>query len=226
MNVIYPETPMPHHLPPEAPTPIDFRATSLRALLYIVLIGLLMQGVMLEALGLEGQRFSERGFVEPAQSLLLAASAGLALYVRLTSPRLTHVSLLLLALPLASLIREQDAWLDAWVFDGAWQALVALLVLPILFAVIRGRHAFAREFARYANSFSFGLFAAGFLTTYVYSRLFGRSEMWQAILGEAYLRTFKDAAEEVTELFGYTLLFFAMLELVLLVRRWRHLKAD
>ncbi|MFG6159355.1 hypothetical protein ACGTNG_11180 [Halomonas sp. 1390] len=217
---------MPRHLPPEVPTPIDFRATCLRALLYIALIGLLMQGVMLEALGLEGQRFSERGFVEPAQSLLLAASAGLALYVRLISPRLTHVSLLLLALPLASLIREQDAWLDAWVFDGAWQTLVALLVLPILFAVIRGRHAFAREFARYANSFSFGLFAAGFLTTYVYSRLFGRSEMWQAILGDAYLRTFKDAAEEVTELFGYTLLFFAMIELVLLVRRWRHLKAD
>ncbi|TLF51601.1 hypothetical protein FEI13_07980 [Halomonas urmiana] len=217
---------MPRHLPPEVPTPIDFRATSLRALLYIILIGLLMQGVMIEALGLEGQRFSERGFVEPAQSLLLAGSTGLALYVRLTSPRLTHVSLLLLALPLASLIREQDAWLDAWVFDGAWQTLVALLVLPVLFVVIRSRHAFAREFERYANSFSFGLFAAGFLTTYVYSRLFGRSEMWQAILGEAYLRTFKDAAEEVTELFGYTLLFFAMIELVLLVRRWRRLSAD
>ncbi len=41
----------------------------------------------------------------------------------------------------------------------------------------------------------------------------------QALLAERYVRVFKDAAEEVTELFGYTLLMFAMVELVLWIRR-------
>ena len=76
-----------------------------------------------------------------------------------------------------------------------------------------------REFEGYVESFSFGLFAAGFLGTFAFSRLYGRSEMWEALLAERYVRVFKDAAEEVTELFGYTLLMFAMVELVLWIRR-------
>ncbi|MDP1086466.1 transporter, partial [Klebsiella pneumoniae] len=74
--------------------------------------------------------------------------------------------------------------------------------------------------AAYANSFSFGLFAAGFLTTYVFSRLYGRQDFWRAVLQENYLRDFKSAAEELVELFGYALLLIAVIELVLLARRW------
>lgn len=196
---------------------IGFRAACLRALVYILAVGALMQGVYYEALHLPGSRFAEASFTELAQSMLLAASAVLLLYVRQVLPTL---SLLMLAFLLASLIREQDAWLDANVFDGAWQVLVSLVVLPSLFVVMRRHHAFVIEFEGYANSFSFGLFAAGFLTTYVFSRLFGRSEMWVAILDEGYARTFKDAAEEVTELFGFALILFAVIELVLLARRW------
>ncbi len=208
---------MPSTTPPDR---IGFPALCLRGLAYILLVGALMQGVLHEALGLTSEQFTEIGFTELTQSLLLAIATALALAVRLLDHRLPHVALLLVGLLGASLIREQDALLDAHVFDGAWQTLVSLLVLPVLFAVIRQRRAFVAEVERCAGTFAFGLFAAGFLTTYVFSRLYGRSELWQAILGEHYLRTFKDAAEEVTELFGYTLLVLAMFELLLLVRRW------
>ena len=130
------------------------------------------------------------------------------------------VALLMFGLLFASLIREQDVHLDTHVFDGAWQLLVSLTLLPILAAVIRRRRRFVAELAAYANSFSFGLFAAGFLTTYVFSRLYGRTEKWQALLQENYVRAFKDAAEEVVELFGYALLLIAVIELALLARRW------
>ncbi|SDL27859.1 hypothetical protein SAMN05661010_01309 [Modicisalibacter muralis] len=63
------------------------------------------------------------------------------------------------------------------------------------------------------------MFAAGFLDTYIFSRPYGRSEFWEAILAESYVRVFKDVAEEVTALFGYTLLLFAVIELLLLARR-------
>ncbi|MCK2184850.1 hypothetical protein [Halomonas getboli] len=200
---------------------IGFRALCLRGFAYMLLVAALMQAALFEAAHMPNVRFSETGLTEPLQSLLLLAGTILAFVARRLDDRLPHLTLLIIGLLGASLIREQDAWLDEFVFDGAWQVLVSLLVLPILFTVIRRGRAFAAELERYAMTFSGGLFAAGFITTYVFSRLYGRSEMWQAILGEQYLRVFKDAAEEVTELFGYTLLFIAMVELVLLARRWR-----
>jgi hypothetical protein len=209
---------------PQAPDtpcwPISFGATCLRALLYILLVGAVMQGVYHEALNLPEVRFSEAGFTELAQSAALALATALLIYVRQALRQLPTACLLMIAFVGSSLIREQDAHLDAHVFDGAWQLLVGLLILPCLALVIRRRRDFVAEFARYANSFSFGLFAGGFLTTYVFSRLYGRSEIWEAILGDRYLRTFKDAAEEVTELFGYTLILIAVIELALLARRW------
>ncbi|ERS84713.1 hypothetical protein [Halomonas sp. PBN3] len=206
--------------PPPASWPIGFGATCLRATLYILLVGALAQGVYLEALHFPDARFSERGFTELAQTGLLATASALLLYVMLGLRQLRLVALLMFGFLFASLIREQDALLDARVFDGAWQLLVSLTLLPILAVVIRRRRRFVAEFAAYANSFSFGLFAAGFLTTYVFSRLYGRQDMWRAILQEHYLRDFKNAAEEVVELFGYALLLIAVIELLLLARRW------
>ncbi|WP_148253558.1 hypothetical protein [Aidingimonas lacisalsi] len=206
-------------MPPSAS--ISFRATCLRALIYILLTGALMQGVYYEALYLPDTRFTERGFTELAQSLLLALASALLIYARYGVKRMPQVTLLMFGFLFSSFIREQDSYLDTYVFDGAWQVLVTFVVLPCLIQVIRRRHDFVREFECYSNTFSFGLFAAGFLTTYAFSRLYGRSEVWMAILGDHYARTFKDAAEEVTELFGYALLLFAVIELVLLARRWR-----
>ncbi|MGE4533919.1 MULTISPECIES: hypothetical protein [Halomonas] len=206
--------------PPPASWPIGFGATCLRATLYILLVGALAQGVYLEALHFPADHFSERGLTELAQTALLAIASALLLYVLLALRELRLVALLMFGLLVASLIREQDVHLDTHVFDGAWQLLVSLTLLPILAVVIRRRRRFVAEFAAYANSFSFGLFAAGFLTTYVFSRLYGRQDMWRAILQEHYLRDFKSAAEEVVELFGYALLLIAVIELLLLARRW------
>jgi len=200
--------------------PIGFGATCLRALLYILLVAGVTQGVYHEALQQPEIRFSEQGFAELTQSAVLLTASALLLYARQAFKALPTVTLLLFAFVFSSLIREQDAHLDTYVFDGAWQLLVSLVVLPCLFLVIRRRRAFVEEFARYANSLSFGLFASGFLTTYVFSRLYGRSEVWMAILGERYERSIKDAAEEVVELFDYLLILIAIIELALLVRRW------
>lgn len=206
---------------PQPTAPIGFGAACLRATLYILLIAALLQGIYYEALYLPNRRsFSELGFTELCQSIVLAAST-LLLWMSSARRELPTVSLLLFALIFASLIREQDFYLDKYVFDGAWQLLVTLVLLPCLTLVLWRRRRFVAEFACYSNSFSFGLFASGFLVTYVFSRLYGRSEMWKAILGEHYQRTFKDAAEEITELLGYSLILIAIIELVLLTRRWQ-----
>ncbi|MDN6314120.1 MAG: hypothetical protein L0J56_02290, partial [Halomonas sp.] len=68
-------------------------------------------------------------------------------------------------------------------------------------------------------SFSLGLFTAGFFTTYAFSRLYGRKEFWQAVMQEHYMGNIKSMAEEVVELLGYSLILFAMIELLLLAQR-------
>ncbi|GAB3353612.1 hypothetical protein ACFO0E_11390 [Chromohalobacter beijerinckii] len=206
------------HSPQPPEVSFGFKAILLRALCYILIVAGIMQLVMLDAQSGVGQ-FSETSLTELTQSALLLLSSLLMAYLYRHPNAIPHVSLLLGAFLFASFVRENDAWLDIYVFDGAWQVIVTLIVLPTLYVVIRHRHAFAEEFKSISNSLGFGMFAAGFLTTYVFSRLYGRSAFWEAMLGDHYRRVIKDAAEEVTELAGYMLLFFACIELVLLVRR-------
>ncbi|WP_188113737.1 hypothetical protein [Salinicola halimionae] len=163
--------------------------------------------------------FSETSLTEITQSILLLLCTTSMLIIRQRFKVLRTVSLLLGAFYAMSLVRENDLWLDSGIFDGAWECLVAMIALPTLAAVIRARRQFLEEFAQVSNSLGFGLFAAGFLVTYVFSRLYGRSELWHALMGEQYLRVIKDAAEEITELTGYSLLLFASLELLLMARR-------
>lgn len=204
---------------------LSFRAIALRAGIYVLILAGLMQIVMtVDARHAGAPDFSETSLTELTQAALLLLCTVLMLVIRLRYRVLRSVSLLMAAFFAISFVRENDQWLDAYVFDGAWQCLVVLLALPALTLVIRARRDFLEEFSLMANSLGFGLFAGGFLTTYVFSRLYGRSELWQALMGEHYLRIVKDAAEEITELAGYSLLFFASVELLLLARRLRNEK--
>lgn len=206
---------------PDAPHawPLGFRSTLIKAILYVLVMGAIAQGTYLEALYLSEVRFTELGFTELAQTATLSISCLLLLYVRHILKVWPTITLLLLAFVGSSLIREQDAFLDRFVADGTWQVIVTIIVVPSLIWVIMHRRRFLDEFLHYSNSFSFGLFTAGVLTTYIFSRLYGRQEMWQAVLQESFVRDFKDAAEEVVELLGYSLILIAMIELMLLARR-------
>ncbi|MBE0462502.1 MAG: hypothetical protein ACTIDY_05105 [Halomonadaceae bacterium] len=201
--------------------PIDFRITLLRATLYVLFIGGIAQGAYLEAVYLPSVRFTELGFTEFSQTLTLASCCGLLIYIRQVLKVWPNVTLLMLAFVAASLIREQDYFFDEFVADNSWKVLVALIILPSIGWVVYQRRRFIAEFAHYSNTFSFGLFAGGVLTTYIFSRLYGRQIFWRAVLEDNYVRIFKDVAEEVIELLGYSLILFAIIELLLLALRIR-----
>ncbi|MBZ9559348.1 hypothetical protein KGQ96_14960 [Halomonas coralii] len=213
--------------PSQAPTRrMDFQAACLRALLYSLATAAQLLAVQWYSATHHGIALSEDGLTEHLQSLLLAAGVLLLATQAPGGRPYCHVARLLLGFLLASSIREQDAFLDTHVADGAWQVMVALVVIAALGDTWRHRRRFLAEFQGYADSFAFGLFAGGFLCTYVFSRLFGSERFWQAVLQDHYLRLFKTAAEEVTETFGYTLILFAVVELLLLARRLRRRRAD
>ncbi|MGP9768384.1 hypothetical protein ACT3UM_21940 [Halomonas sp. AOP13-D3-9] len=201
------------------PWPIGFQIILVRAVLYVLFIGAIAQGAYLEALYLPEVRFSELGFTELTQTLVLATCCAMLIYIRQVLRVWPTLTLLLLAFLAASLVREQDHFLDNYVAHNTWKVLVALIILPTLYWVVKQRHQFLEEFTYYSNTLAFGLFTAGVLTTYIFSRLYGRQEFWQAILEDSYSGTFKSVAEEVVELLGYSLILIATLELLLLARR-------
>ncbi len=208
--------------PTDPAWPIAIRSLFIRTVLYTFIIGLIAQGAYWEAQYLPAVRFSELGFTEFTQTLALATGCLLLLYVRHVLRVWPNVTLLLLAFIAASLIREQDRFLDTYVAEHTWKVLVSLVVIPSIAWVVIQRRRFLAEFAHYSNTLSLGLFIAGILTTYIFSRLYGRQTFWQTVMQESYMRDVKSMAEEVIELLGYAIILIALVELLLLTRRIYH----
>jgi hypothetical protein len=115
-----------------------------------------------------------------------------------------------------AMIRESDSILAFDLFDGAWQT-GALVTALITFALVyKKKDEFLSSVTEFVKRPSFGYFVCGFITLFTYSRLFGRTDLWTDIMGnDHYIRAVKNGAEEGTELFGYSVLFIACVELLI-----------
>lgn len=196
----------------------DMAPVLTRFLLYNIAL-LDVAGIMIMDANSGTGRFGETSWVELTQLVMLAAASCLCLLLRWRSDAYSVAALLLAGFLGASFIRECDAFLDTYVFDGCWQVMVFSLTGYVLWRTWKERLRFIIEMKTYLHSLSCGLFMSGFLTTYVFSRLVGRKVFWQALMGESYLRSIKDAAEECTELLGYTFLLFSVIELAIMAAR-------
>lgn len=205
-------------------TPCQRNALLLRLLLYIALFVIYNLGAHWEArlpdLGYDKFDSSHFGFSEFMQNLMLSLSVVFTLFARAKWPVLRNGCLLLALFLLASLARQNHLRFEDLVGTKAiWKAIVALLAVYAVYTLVRHWKAFLLELNIYANSFSFGLLMAGVMTTYVFSRLFGRQVLWIDVMGEHYIRVVKNLAEETTESIGYMLICMGALELCLLTRR-------
>lgn len=108
------------------------------------------------------------------------------------------------------LIRELDAVWDL-LFHGLWSILVAAVASASLAHALRQRQATLAACARFLVSRAAAVMTVGLVLLLVYSRLFGATALWRGLLAEHYVRVFKNAAEECTELLGYTLVMAAAL---------------
>ena len=196
----------------------------LRLLLYIALFIIYNLGIHWEArlpdLGYDKFDSSHFGFSEFMQNLMLGLSVVFTLIARAKWPVFRHGCLLLALFLLASIARQNHLrFEDIMGTKAIWKAIVAILALYALYALIRSWKTFLQELNVFASTYPFGLLMAGVMTTYVFSRLFGRQVLWMDVMGEHYVRIVKNLAEETTESIGYMLICMGTLELCLLTRR-------
>lgn len=185
--------------------------------LVLVLVAELIRRDAINSLGQES-KFDESSMTELTQSLVLIISAGVYLFAFIKFDTFKPLSLSLFAFTFASFIREQDSFMDDYVFDGAWQTAVFIVFAIVLYYIIRHFKGFLHSLDLYIPSASFGIFITGFLTTYVFSRLYGRTVFWKAVMEDNYIRSVKNASEECIELLGYSILIISAFEFYLLVK--------
>lgn len=156
-----------------------------------------------------GNSLGEASLVEWTQSGFLLASA--LAFVVLAWRRADDRPFALLAIALfgCMLIREQDALLDVALFHGAWKYLAAPLALAAIAHALRHAQLTLSGMARFVSSRAGTVMLLALVVVLCYSRLFGMTGIWTAVMGDGYVRTVKNAVEETTELLGYTFVLVA-----------------
>jgi hypothetical protein len=196
--------------------PNGFKTAVLRLIIYSALTYLLAEflkwNVQHETLS---NKFSEDSAVEYVQSILLLLSSVIFLYTSFKYNSLFPLSFALFAFMMASLIREQDAFLDEHVYDGAWQTGAFSLLILATLLIYKKKAIFFSNLNQFVHQFSFGILLSGIVTTYVFARLYGRKVFWMAVMEAQYARDVKNVSEESLELFGYSLIFIASVEFYL-----------
>jgi hypothetical protein len=162
-------------------------------------------------------KFPEVSFVEYAQSFFLIVAGLISFRIFLSKKHHSHrhIFMLMSALCAMAFIREQDMHFETLIGDGTWPIPVFAILALVLFKIYQVRGSLLAEVVSYMNTRSYGFFAAGTITIFIFSRLFGRTAFWEAVMGTQYFRSVKNVAEESLELYGYLLLLIAVVELAI-----------
>jgi hypothetical protein len=161
---------------------------------------------------------SEYSPIELIQPGMLIICGLLCAWVAAYYPTQRPIAFAFGGLALAFLIRELDFFLDRYVADNFWQAMMAIVAALIITYTYRHRRRFRIAWLRLWPSPALTLLFAGATIQFAFVRLVGHEPLWMAILGDDYLRVIKLAVEEFIELMGYFLWLIGTIEYVFQVR--------
>lgn len=169
--------------------------------------------------------FLEFGIAEMWQFVLLFVACALLIVAiaKVTEDR--ELNILVVGLLTCMFVREADAFFDVFVFDGAWQVVVTLVLIATGWILRKSFRAIGPQLNRLAHSSPFGFAVAAFVSLVLFSRLFGRGTFWKQLMQDDYVRVAKNAAEEGTEILGYTLLLIGVIDHLWRYRRLAALRS-
>ncbi len=189
----------------------------MRLAVYSLVLGALTLVLAIDASAVDAKFFEDSLTERVQEGILLVLALGM-LYCAWRLAAVSNLAILFAGFYMVSFIRELDALLEQNIGTGTWQLLVTLVLSAVIYRAYKNWPALHHEFAANVPTYNFGLFIAGFLVTFIFSRLIGSEELWMAIMEESYQRNVKNAVEESVELLGYALMFFAGIEFLLRYR--------
>ncbi|MFA8434790.1 MAG: hypothetical protein ACEPOZ_09775 [Marinifilaceae bacterium] len=196
-----------------------------RVFLYALPIAFAAQIIFLDASrSVDTYKFTEASYTEWMQAVCLLLTSLLFLWTGWLESNRRAFAFLMSGGALMAAIREFDWWFDA-IYHGAWLPFAMVVLLIVLWGIFKNRSQFAVNLDEFFKTRASGAFLTGFLTVFVFSRLFGRKIVWRALFEveklEPLQRGVKNASEEGVELLGYVLLLISGVEYWIYVNRVR-----
>ena len=155
---------------------------------------------------------SEYSPIETIQHGILVICGLLFLWVARHCPQQRTIAYTFAALALIFLIRELEYFLDKFVVDNFWQAMMAVVAAAAIVYAYRNWRRFRIAWFRIWPSPGITLMFAGLIIHFAFLRMIGHESLWMAILGDQYVRVAKLAVEEFIELMGYFLWLIGTIE--------------
>ncbi len=183
---------------------------AIRVIVYSLLMFGIAEGIFYDAANPIGTSyFSENTFTEITQEIILfvlfLSFLLLGFKWREIQPVLNIASLFFLI----SFIREFNFLALNWIYP-------ALIVLAILgWLIVRDFKKIKTATIKFFSVPASSWLLSGFLVTYIFSRLLGRSKFWRLMYHDESYRLAKAATEEGIELLGDTLMLIGMIEFVI-----------
>jgi hypothetical protein len=185
-------------------------AVALRVIIYSLLMFGVAEIVRLDALfPMEDGYYGEISFTEISQEIILFALFVLYMVMGRRYSSVQPVTNILSLFFLASFIREFNFLIPWWVY------LVIPVVLLALWLLVRDFKKLKDATIHFFSQPASVWFLSGFLITYIFSRLIGRSSFWRLLYDENTYRLAKAATEEGLELAGDVMMLISALEFFL-----------
>lgn len=146
---------------------------------------------------------SEYSPIELIQPLILIVCGALMAWVAANFPLQRALALAFGGMAAIFIVREFDYFLDRWVLDNFWQAIVAVIAALIIAYGVRQRRRMQLALAQIWPSPGLVLLFAGAVILFSFVRLVGHEPLWQSIMAPDYRRVVKLGIEEFIELIGY-----------------------
>ena len=183
---------------------------AIRVILYSLLIFGVAEAIFFDASHpMEDGYFGEITFTEIGQELILFVLFGFYLWFGFKWRTIQPVTNLVSLFFLMSFIREFNFLVDKWIFP--------VLVVFAFFVWL-----FVRDFKKIKDStirfFSVpasSWLLSGFLVTFIFSRLMGRSKFWKLLYNDESYRLAKAATEEGLELLGNSIMLIGAIEFLI-----------
>ena len=153
-------------------------------------------------------KFGENSGTEVLQEIFLFVSGLIFLLISRYNRIFRALALLVSVFFFMAFIREFNNQIAWWFY---LEIPFILLFTGLLFIY---RKELTDSLYALLTSRSISWLVIGFLVTFVFSRLFGRTSFWQQLLESDYNRWAKNAAEEGIELLGYTLMLIGSIEML------------
>jgi hypothetical protein len=183
---------------------------AIRVFTYSLLIFGVVEAIFFDAAHpMEDGYFGEITFTEIGQELILFILFGFYLILGFKWKEIRPVSNIVSLFFLISFIREFNFLIHHWIYP------VLLVFAIVVWLVNRDFKKIKDATIRFFSIPASTWFMSGFLITYIFSRLFGRSKFWQLLYHDESYRLAKAAAEEGLELLGNSIMMIGAIEFLL-----------